>query len=266
MVDTSAALLPTATETVESGTVRRSNLNSDVDWNTFDPVVYRNHNYATLRDDDHQIMVRIREFFAEAKLVNARGVDVGAGSNLYPCMAMLPFCRRLDLWEFALPNVAWLNEQVKHYDKTWDKFWTVYEKNPAYAPIHDPRARLAAVASVRQSSIFSLRKRTWDLGTMFFVACSLSTDIQEFHQATRRFVRSLKPGAPFAAAFMEGSDGYPVGDATFPAVRIRTEDVAESLAPVAYDDVVIEIITSGDPPLRAGYSGGMILATGRAAG
>jgi hypothetical protein len=65
---------------------------------------------------------------------------------------------------------------------------------------------------------------------------------------------------------MEGSIGYPVADARFPAVGISTKEVAESLAPVAYDDVVIERITSGDDPLRDGYSGGMILAVGRAAG
>jgi hypothetical protein len=179
---------------------------------------------------------------------------------------MLPFCRRLDLWEFSTPNVAWLNEQVKHFDDKWDDFWAVYQRNPVYAVVDDPRARLSAIASVRRSNLFRLPRSTWDLGTMFFVACSLSSDIQEFHQATRRFVRSLKRGAPFAAAFMEGSDGYPVGDAHFPAVRIRTEDVAESLASVAYDDVVIERVTSGDHPLRDGYSGGMILAMGRAAG
>jgi hypothetical protein len=266
MIDTSTALLPKALETVKSDTVRPSHLNSDVDWDSFDPEAYRNHNYLTLRDDDHQIMVKIGEFFADAKLAGARGVDVGAGSNLYPSLAMLPFCRRLDLWEFSTPNVAWLNEQVGRFDNKWDEFWAVYQKNPAYAAVADPRATLAAVASVQKSNLFRLPQRTWDLGTMFFVACSLSTDIEEFYQATRCFVRSLKRGAPFAAAFMEGSDGYPVGDEHFPAVGIRTQEVAESLASVAYDDVVIERITSGDDPLRDGYSGGMILAMGRAAG
>jgi hypothetical protein len=266
MSDTSTTLLLKARETVKSDTVSPSRLNSDVDWNDFDPEAYRDHNYLTLRDDDHQIMVKIREFFADAGLANARGVDVGAGANLYPSLAMLPFCRQLDLREFSTPNVVWLSKQVKGFDDTWDAFWSVYQKNPAYAAVENPRATLAAIASVKRSNIFELPKRTWDLGTMFFVACSLSTDMQEFHLATRRFVRSLKRGAPFAAAFMEGSIGYPVADARFPAVGISTKEVAESLAPVAYDDVFIERITSGDNPLRDGYSGGMILAVGRAAG
>jgi hypothetical protein len=265
MIDTSTALLPKAINSVISDTVSPSHLNSDVDWDTFDPEAYRNHNYLTLRDDDRQIMERIREFFAGANVTNARGVDVGAGANLYPSLAMLPFCRRLDLREFAAPNVAWLNGQVKHFDDKWDDFWAVFAKIPAYAEISDPRATLAAVASVRKANLFRLPRATWDLGTMFFVACSMSTEIQEFHLATRRFVRSLKGGAPFAAAFMEGSNGYPVGDALFPAVGIRKQEVEESLAPVAYD-VDITRITSGDDPLRDGYSGGMILAMGRSTG
>jgi hypothetical protein len=265
MIDTSTALLPTAINPVISDSMSPPHLNSDVDWDTFDPEAYRNHNYLTLRDDDHQIMEMIRDFFADARLTNARGVDVGAGSNLYPSLAMLPFCERLDLREFSTPNVAWLKTQVKHFDEKWDDFWAVYQKNLAYAGVVDPRATMAAIASVRRSNLFRLPPRTWDIGTMFFVACSLSTDIQEFHQATRCFVRSLKPGAPFAAAFMEGSKGYAVGEAVFPAVRIRIDEVRDSLAPVAYDDVVITRITTGDP-LRDGYSGGMILAMGRASG
>ena len=159
-----------------------------------------------------------------------------------------------------------LAQQIQRFDENWDVFWDVYRENPAYASVTDPRVRLAQIAKVRQFDLFKLPERRWDLGTMFFVACSLSSDIQEFRRATHRFVRSLKPGSPFAAAFMEGSAGYPVGDAHFPAVGIRADDVAESLAFVAYDDVVITRITSGDDPLRDGYSGGMILAVGRAAG
>jgi hypothetical protein len=265
MVDTLVASLPILPETVKSDTMPRDARNSDVDWDTFDPEAYRNHNYQALRDDDRQIMEAIRDFFAAAKVRNGRGVDVGAGANLYPSLAMLPFCRSLQLREFSGPNVAWLKQQIERYDDKWDAFWAVYRRNRQYAAVADPRARLAQITTVQQSNLFKLPQRRWDLGTMFFVACSLSSDIKEFHEATHHFLGSLKPGAPFAAAFMEGSDGYPVGDARFPAVQIRSHDVAESLASFAYD-VVITRITSDDDPLRDGYSGGMILAMGRAAG
>ena len=51
---------------------------------------------------------------------------------------------------------------------------------------------------------------------MFFVAESITEDPAEFHAALARFVGALKPGAPFAAAFMAGSDGYPVAGTRFP--------------------------------------------------
>ena len=44
---------------------RPVHLNSEVDWDTFDPELYRDHNYRQLHGDDHQIMVRMREHFAE---------------------------------------------------------------------------------------------------------------------------------------------------------------------------------------------------------
>jgi hypothetical protein len=238
--------------------------NSDVNWDAFDPVSYRDHNYLTLRDDDRQIMVIIRDFFAAADVCAGRGLDVGAGPNLYPSLAMLPFCRRLDLLEFSAPNVAWLQRQVRRYDASWDDFWAVYRESPAYARIDDPRAVFAEIASVQKANIFELPRREWDLGTMFFVACSLSTEPEEFRQAVACFVQALKPNAPFAAAFMEESEGYAVHDTWFPAVGVHEKEVTETLAEVAYD-IKVESIEITGPKLREGYSG-MIVACGRAAG
>jgi hypothetical protein len=102
----------------------------------------------------------------------------------------------------------------------------------------------------------------WDLGTMFFVACSLSTDRTEFTRATHRFVHALIPDAPFAAAFMVNSRGYDVAGVWYPAVAIDAVEVEQCLASVAYDVRVDGIDT--DNPLREDC--GMVLATGRAIG
>jgi hypothetical protein len=265
MSDTSAALLPKARKSVKSDIVAPSNRNSDIDWNEFDPDAYEAHNYRTLRDDDRQIIGKIRDYFASAGVSEAHGIDVGTGPNLYPALALLPFCDSLELRELSTPNVAWLGRQIKDYDDNWDQFWEVYRHDPRYAQVVDPRARLADVASVRQASVFDLPARAFDVGTMFFLACSLSADIAEFRTAVHCFVRSLRPNAPFAAAFMEESEGYPAGDAWFPAVGIHSEEVSESLASVAYD-IRIDRITAGGTPLRDGYSGAMLIAVGRTAG
>lgn len=238
--------------------------NSDFDWDRFDSDWYHEHNYQSLRDDDQQIMAHIRDFFATAGVTHANGVDVGAGSNLYPALAMLPFCDRLELREFSAANVAWLNQHVEHYAPSWDPFWAVYRQHAAYAALADPRQRLAAVASVQQTSVFDLPARTWDMGTMFFVACSLSNDMIEFQRAIDCFLGSLRPDAPFAVAFMEQSKGYPVDGVWFPAVAIDVSTVEGALATPAYDVQTDRITTNN--PLRDGYDGAMILAVGRARG
>lgn len=238
---------------------RPSRLNSDVDWDSFDSGLYREHNYRTLRDDDQQIIHLVRDFFATAGISQARGMDVGAGSNLYPAFAMLPFCDQIDLCEFAASNVAWLQREITDYDTAWDCFWAEYAANPGYAQVNDPRQRLAAVARVQQVSIFDLPARTWDIGTMFFVACSISTDIEEFNLAVTRFVGSLKVGSPFAAAFMVESKGYHVGDTWFPAVSVDRETILKSFTGIARQTRLWDIETG--QPLREGY-GGMCLVTG----
>lgn len=250
------------TGTDKTGTVvvpRPSWSNSDVDWDTFDSREYREHNYRTLRDDDQQIIRIVRDFFAGSKISRAVGIDAGTGSNLYPALAMLPFCERIDLCELAASNVDWLRRETLGYDAAWDPFWAEYAANRNYARVTNPRTRLAATARVQQVSVFDLPARTWDIGTMFFVACSISTDIEEFNLAVATFVGSLKPGAPFAAAFMVESQGYDVGGTWFPAVSVDRSTIMMSFTGIARGASIHRIETG--QPLREGY-GGMCLVTG----
>jgi hypothetical protein len=233
--------------------------NDDAPWDLFDPGSYCMVNYRPLQDADHRILVRIRSFFANAGVEDGLGLDAGTGANLYPSLAMLPFCRKIDLWEYARPNVEWLEQQVGKYDDSWNDFWNVLAEEPAYKKSHpsDLRER----AAIGHGSIFDLEPGQWDIGTMFFVACSISEDMTEFDQAVEHFVRALKPGAPFATAYMLGSTGYDVNGVHFPAVRLAVGDVERSLRRVA-DQLDITVIDS-EPLIRPDYSG-MALAIGRA--
>lgn len=236
--------------------------NADFPWDDFDSRWYLEHNYQTLRDDDRQIIKLMGEFFAQVWTGElGRGVDVGTGTNLYPALAMLPLCQRITLRDYSATNYEWINREVEYYAPTWDEFWDALAASAPYLETTDPRSALRERARVEHGSIFDLPPSTWDVGTMFFVAESITCTPDEFDRATRCFVRSLKPGAPFAAAFMRNSQGYPVGTRTFPAVAITEADVRECLLGVA-DDVQIHHIAS-DSPLRDGYSG-MMFANGRA--
>jgi hypothetical protein len=242
--------------------VARPRHNSEVDWNKFDPDEYYGDNYAKLRPDDRHIIELVRDFFAKADVSDGHGVDVGAGPNLYPAMSMLPFARRIDLWDYSWANVTWLKGELNGLHEGWRDFWEVYRYNDAYLGMPDLDKAFARVASVKQGSVFDLPEGQWSLGTMFFVACSLSTHLDEFARAVHHFVRSLRPQAPFATAFMQGSTGYPVGAQFFPAVNIDENDVRACLEVVAYNPDVIVI--DADPPFDDGRK--MIVATGRARG
>lgn len=246
--------------------------NNQVDWNSFDSEVYCNKHYGHLRDDDQEIAGIVRDFFAE-NCTNRRGlmrraVDVGPGSNLYPSLAMLPFSHTIELYERAWSNVTWLRQQrTDGFGTNWDAFWDVYQDNPVYrryaARTPDVRADFRRKIKVRSGNVFRLPARRWDLGTMFFVACSLSSQHSEFVLAIRGFVRSLKPGAPFAIAFMINSHGYHVGDGWFPAVPVDKPDIEAALIPaVSRRGLQMRAIASHDP-VRPEV--GMLLATGFAA-
>ncbi len=246
--------------------------NGQVDWSRFDSESYCDHHYGSVRDDDHDIVVTIRDFFADNRpkrdRIPYRAIDVGPGANLYPTLAMLPFAHRIDLVEHATSNVNWLRRQRKTgFGTNWDSFWDIYQGNAAYrdgySTMSDVRADFRRKTKVRSGSVFGLPANRWHLGAMFFVACSLSSDLNEFVQATRSFVRALKPGAPFAIAFMTNSKGYDVAGRWFPAVAVDKPDIEAALLPVAARrGLALRPIASLDP-VRPEV--GMFLATGFAA-
>ena len=238
-------------------------LNSDFPWDEFDSDWYYNHNYKLLHEEDLQILRIVRDFFATLDPSNQRnGIDVGSGTNLYPALAMLPLCQDITLYEHSASNVAWLRREIQSYSPSWDAFWKPLHTAPLYKSIDSPRETLAALAHVDKGNIFDLPESRWDIGTMFFAAESLSDAPAEFRAALRRFIASLRTGAPFAAAFMEDSLGYNTGTHRFPAVAISVNDVKNCLA-AEVRNFDIHRIDLTEKPLRDGY-GGMIVATGRA--
>ncbi|HZE39892.1 MAG TPA: SCO2525 family SAM-dependent methyltransferase [Stackebrandtia sp.] len=237
-------------------------LNADFDWDKFNSKSYQEHNYQDLRSDDLEILEIVRDHFASHAFPRAtlKGIDVGAGPNLYPTLSMLPFCSSLLLYEYSASNVKYLESQVRDLDPSWDKFWRVLEKRTEYNGV-EPRRRLAEIGTVRQGNIFELPRRQWDIGTMFFVAESLTPEMDEFDHAVACFARSLVDGAPFAAAFMKDSAGYYVDDRWFPAVAINASHVSQCLKGIARDVEIQEVTFNTNNPLRDGY-GGMLIATG----
>jgi hypothetical protein len=240
--------------------------NARLPWDSFEPEVYVKNNYITLHEEDAQLLALVRDYFTKAcaSSIPRVGVDVGAGANLYPALSMLPFCQKVELLEPIGKNRDWLEKQVTGYEPFWDPYWEHLAVGSAYAGIN-PRTALAERTVVRKGDVFALQKRKWDMGTMFFVAESITSFKSAFREAVRGFVGSLKVGAPLAAAFMWGSTGYTVGDVRFPAVSISSTNVKELLAPLV-DDLRVESVSSQSPSekVRPGYKG-MILALGRVA-
>ncbi|MFF3938052.1 SCO2525 family SAM-dependent methyltransferase [Streptomyces phaeofaciens] len=250
-------------------------LNADVRWDDFDPHQYVGHNYLVMQAVDEEIVTLVRDHFSdhfEGGDRVPRGIDVGAGPNLYPAFSMLPWCDSITLLERSAQNRRYLlgqrdgddAHQRDGYDTHWDPFWKVLCGRKGYADLDDPRERFKKVVEDPiEGSLFELcgAKPGWDVGTMFFVAESITTSLDEFQRGVHCFMHALKPGAPFATAFMEHSQGYRVGDIEFPARDIDMNDVRTALGDLVEPAVDIQRLNTSDL-VRDGYTG-MILARGR---
>jgi hypothetical protein len=248
--------------------------NTDAPWNTFSSHDYWRRNYLELQAEDQEIIHRVSRFFADA-LGGQRvrqAIDVGSGTNLYPALLMLPWAEKILLTDFSASNVDWLRQHVADDAApwTWEPFWREMHEAEGYHQIGgEPRKHLReactgeeGLATVEQWSVFDLPAARWDLGTMFFVAESITEDPAEFRTAVTRFIGALKPRAPFAAAFMAGSGGYPVAGTFFPALPITEVDVKKQLTMLGADGLSVESLATKHR-VREGYAE-MIVATGLA--
>jgi hypothetical protein len=246
--------------------------NADAPWNTFSSHDYWRRNYGELQAEDQEIIRRVSHFFISAfadRPRAQRGIDVGAGTNLYPALMMLPWAEQILLTDFSKSNIDWLQDQLADGAAawTWQPFWQEMRWAKGYNEVDSPRELLREAcvsvpeyAGIEQRSVFDLAKARWDLGTMFFVAESITKKPAEFRAAVASFVGALKPGAPFAAAFMAGSNGYQVADTVFPAVPITPDDVRWHFTELGAGELSVELLQTEDR-VRDGYEA-MIVATG----
>jgi hypothetical protein len=247
--------------------------NSGALWNRFSPDDYWRRNYRQLHAEDREIIRRVSTFFQRAfagcPSTERRGIDVGSGGNIYPALLMLPWADQILLSDHSRSSVDWLQGQLADDTDPWPwlPFWYEMQEAKGYSYVDKPRTRLREVcvsepgySGVERFSIFDLPEARWDLGTMFFVAESITEDVAEFCAAVAAFVGALTPGAPFAAAFMAGSAGYVVAGTDFPAVPITRDDVERHLTELGVREPSVELLETG-LEVRDGYAG-MIVATG----
>jgi NNMT/PNMT/TEMT family len=240
--------------------------NDAAPWPDFDADGYWKFNYASVLPEDAEIIRHAGNFlvksFGTGRPVPG-AVDVGAGTNLYPALLMLPWAERIVFTEYAEPNIGWLTDNLADApgEWPWQPFWDLLAGLPGYRQVAQPRTRLASSYDISRLSIFDLPPRTWGLGSMFFVADGITSDEEEFESAVRSFLGSLSPGAPFIMAFMEGSAGYDVSGVRFPAVRVTPGSLGTLLRrlPVTGTDVLRT--DNSVRRLRAGYDA-MLLVTG----
>lgn len=242
--------------------------NAEYPWDEFDCFGYLEHNYFRIREDDAEILELTQSWFAsaiadcaQANGSGAHGLDVGCGPNLYPSLAMLPLCQTITLIDYSANNVDWLRSHLMHCDEIWRPYWGLVSPADHRGRFDQARSWLAERGRIARGSVFDLPEAAWDVGTMFFVAKSITADFAEFDAALACFLRALRPGAPFAAAFMEQSEGYEVSGITFPAIPVGLGEIDSCLGGRT-SELRVHRIETRPAPLRTGYAG-MLLALGR---
>jgi hypothetical protein len=249
--------------------------NADVSWEGFPSQDYWHRNYKAMLAPDKEIIRLVGSFFSETFRSHdrvQRAIDVGSGTNLYPALLMLPWAEQILLTDYSESNVRWLRSEVMDDDVPWmwQPFWRELQALEGYNQVSEPRKQLKVACTgtgpqpaIEEHSVFDLPSKQWQLGTMFFVAESITRDHEEFEKAIVSFVGALEPQSPFAAAFMKGSEGYPLGETdevTYPALPVTAGDIRKHFTRLRVSKLSVKELETLQL-VQENYEG-MIVATG----
>ena len=235
----------------------------------FDPETYLAHYYNEPHPDDDLVLKLTCEALKTAQPSRPLDtVDVGTGPNLYPLFAALPRARTLTAWDYAKPNIDWLNNELAKdtMRPQWEHFWTVAREALGR------RRRASGKSDLRtadektrphQGSIFDLPKRNWDAATMFFCAEAVTNVQSEFDEACACFAKSVRPGGTLVAAFLVNSASYELDGVRSPIMTLSEGSLQATFKKVA-SNVATRPIGIVKEEVRSGYTG-MVLLTAIAA-
>ena len=237
--------------------------NENIEWNSFDPEYYCQHNYESFRGHNAGIVAAVASYLSNNAPRDSNCLDIGTGSNLYPTLLLHPWARSITLIDPSKANRDWLKEEFKTDGSRWEQYWQVCYgvENEVYLERFE-WAKIRRITRVVSGGFRKLPVHEFDIGAMFFVAESVTGDRDEFEEFTERFIKSVRPGGHVIAAFMLGSDGYTVGDHTYPAVRLEHNDL--KFAERMLSSFKTINFARGSSPVRKGYSG-MSLLMGKTA-
>ncbi len=242
--------------------MKTSTKNAAYEWSCFDPEVYFQRNYSHPHPSDLEIIEHLGRFYASCP-DNCDVIDIGTGPNLYPLLAALPKAKSITAWEYGKANVDWLTRELnkKRMRPCWYTFLRILRTQHAMYRNMRAVSALQSKVKIRQSSIFDLPEKSWDVATMFFCAESITKDEDEFHEGLMKFRAALKANGRFFAAFMERSTGYEVDGMEFPAISLTRKSLKISLDKFFSEFEVAHVGLHGKR-LRKGYSG-MLVAWGK---
>jgi hypothetical protein len=236
--------------------------NADVDWDRWPVEDYLAENYRVLHPCDAAVIAHHAAFYRTLRPGSVAGaVEFGAGPNLYPLMLAAAVSRRVDAVEAGAANVAYLRRQLRRGpDAAWGPFHALCRRLLPAVPA-TPAGALAAVRVVH-GDVRAVPGGSYGLGSMHFVAESVTEDRAEFEALCRVFAACVVPGGPLVAAFMENMPTYRIGRASrWPGCPVDADTVRAVFAPLTEELAVTRI--DADPTLPDYGDSGMVLMTAR---
>lgn len=237
-----------------------AHFNRDVAWNGFDTDGYLADNYAHLHDFDRRIIIALSPYYRALPTAGlASSLDVGTGPNLYPLMLAAGASRRLEVLEHSAANVAYLDRVRGHgADPSWTPFWDLCRHlNPELPAELDPVLR---GLTIQHGDAFDLPVHQHELVSMFFMAESVTGDLDEFQQLCHRFASAATPGGHLVAAFMAGMPSYHLGGQTLPSLPLDQHTLQTIMQPVAEHLQIWQLPADSSLPYR---HEGVLLLTAR---
>ena len=232
----------------------------NINWDNFPTESYLQNNYKQLHEEDIKIMQLETDFYKHIEPIES-SIEVGTGPNLYPILTMFPFTKKITATDISRNNLNFLNRQKTKPSPIWQEYWQTLAKNDS-AYRSDLYLRRLKTISIKEYNLLTPTTQKFTLASAHFCIETISSQINVFAAACKRFTELVHPDGYLVAAFMENSTHYFVDGIKYPTVPV-TQTLLLQVFNSLTKSLNIMRIPASKKPIRGGYSGILLLTAQR---
>jgi len=225
------------------------------------PKEYLKQYYTTgdIAQDEYGIFRFIIDFIKKKKVKFNKIIEIGCGPTIHHALPFVPYVEKIYLADYLKINLDEIRKWINNKENAHD--WTPYldgvlnmenriSDKDRKKRIHDLKNKIVKLlhCDVLSNQVLGRLKEKFELVTSFYCLECVARNKKEWNIIVKDVSNLIKPKGWVIIGSVHDTNRYKVGDVVFPVVRIKRNDIYNTLVANGYlpKTISIKVYPSSD--------------------